>query len=106
MSTIDMQKLSGVSETLLITLYLRAMESQRPDALIKDEKAVELVSNTTWIYDFGRIKAPPSERGEQAGDHPAQPGIRPLRTGFPGAPPGRGGGSHRVRPRYALRARG
>ncbi len=26
--------LTGVAETLLITLYLRAMESQRPDALI------------------------------------------------------------------------
>jgi O-methyltransferase involved in polyketide biosynthesis len=24
---------------MLITLYLRAMETQRPDALIKDEKA-------------------------------------------------------------------
>ena len=36
--------LSGVSQTLLITVYLRAMETQRPDALIKDEKAVELVT--------------------------------------------------------------
>ena len=35
--------LSGVAETLLVTLYLRAIESQRPDALIKDEKAVALV---------------------------------------------------------------
>ena len=35
MSEIDGQDLSGVAETLLITLYLRAMESQRPDALIK-----------------------------------------------------------------------
>jgi O-methyltransferase involved in polyketide biosynthesis len=48
------QKLSGVTETLLITLYLRAMESQRPDALIKDEKAVELVNKMN--YDFSRIK--------------------------------------------------
>ena len=37
------QDLSGVSETLLITLYIRAMESQHPDALLKDEKAVALV---------------------------------------------------------------
>ena len=37
------QDLSGVAETLLITLYIRAIESQRPDALIKDEKAVALV---------------------------------------------------------------
>ena len=46
--------LSGVTETLLVTLYLRAMESQRPDALIKDEKAVELVNKMN--YDFNRIK--------------------------------------------------
>lgn len=46
--------LSGVTETLLVTLYLRAMELQRPDALIKDEKAVELVNKMN--YDFSRIK--------------------------------------------------
>ena len=54
------QDLSDVSETLLMTLYIRAMESQRPDALIKDEKAVELVTQMTadgYIrYDFGRIR--------------------------------------------------
>jgi O-methyltransferase involved in polyketide biosynthesis len=48
------QDLSGVSETLLITLYLRAMETQRPDALIKDEKAVALV--TQMSYDFAWIR--------------------------------------------------
>ncbi len=37
------QILDGVSETLLITLYTRAIESRRPDAMIKDEKAVEIV---------------------------------------------------------------
>lgn len=36
-------KLSGVAETLLITLYIRALESQRPDALIKDERAESIV---------------------------------------------------------------
>jgi len=46
--------LSGVAETLLMTLYIRAMESQRPDALIKDEKAVALV--TQMSYDFDRIR--------------------------------------------------
>src|SRR5512139_3833756 len=35
--------LSGVPETLLITLYIRASESQRPDALIKDERAEAVV---------------------------------------------------------------
>ena len=32
--TLD-EDLSDVSETLLLTLYLREMESQRPDALTK-----------------------------------------------------------------------
>lgn len=51
--------LSGVSETLLITLYLRAMESQRPDALLKDEKAVALLKKISedGLYDFSRIKS-------------------------------------------------
>jgi methyltransferase (TIGR00027 family) len=50
--------LSGVAETLLVTLYLRAMESERPDALIRDEKAVDLVTRITKenLYDFKRIK--------------------------------------------------
>ena len=48
------QTLSGVPETLLIPLYNRAVESQRPDAIIKDEKAVELV--TQMGLDFSRVK--------------------------------------------------
>lgn len=48
------QNLSGVAETLLIPLYIRAIESQRPDALLKDEKAVALV--THMAADFSRIK--------------------------------------------------
>jgi O-methyltransferase involved in polyketide biosynthesis len=43
MTEIAHPNLSGVSETLLITLYIRAMESQRPDALIKDERAEALI---------------------------------------------------------------
>ena len=38
------QNLSAASETSLMAVYIRAMESQRPDALIKDEKAVALVA--------------------------------------------------------------
>ena len=57
MSETSSQDLSGVPETMLITLYLRAMESQRPDALIKDEKAVELV--TRMSYDFERVRRIP-----------------------------------------------
>ena len=46
--------LSGVPATMLITLYLRAMETQRPDALIKDEKAVELIARLSADDDFRR----------------------------------------------------
>ena len=54
MSEIKSQTLSGVAETLLIPLYIRAMESQRPDALIKDEKAVELVARLSADDGFRR----------------------------------------------------
>ncbi len=60
MSEIESQTLNGVAETLLLTLYIRAMESQRPDALIKDEKAVELV--TRMSKDFDRIRQIPLSR--------------------------------------------
>ena len=57
MSERKLETLNDVSETLLITLYLRAMESQRPDALIKDEKAVALVRQMS--YDFDRVRKIP-----------------------------------------------
>jgi O-methyltransferase involved in polyketide biosynthesis len=58
MSEINWVSLSGVSETMLITLYIRAMESQRTDALLKDEKAVALVKQISddGRYDFSRIR--------------------------------------------------
>jgi O-methyltransferase involved in polyketide biosynthesis len=43
MSETSVPNLSGVAETLLITLYIRAMESQRPDAIVKDERAEAVV---------------------------------------------------------------
>jgi len=46
-------QLIGVSETLLITLYCRYLETQRPDAIIKDEKAIELVEKID--YDFSKF---------------------------------------------------
>jgi O-methyltransferase involved in polyketide biosynthesis len=49
--------LSGVPETSLVPLYIRAMETQRPDALIKDEKAVALV--TQMSHGFDRIRQIP-----------------------------------------------
>ena len=33
----------GVPETLLWTLYHRAVEARRPDAVLQDPKAIELV---------------------------------------------------------------
>lgn len=44
----------SITETYLAPLYWRAMESQRPDAMIKDEKAVELV--TRMGLDFSRVR--------------------------------------------------
>ena len=51
--------LSSISETLFITLYLRAMELQRPDVLIQDRKAEALVKKISdaGLNDFGRIKS-------------------------------------------------
>jgi O-methyltransferase involved in polyketide biosynthesis len=46
--------LSGVAETLLIPVYYRAIESQRPDALLKDEKAVALVARSS--LDFTKVR--------------------------------------------------
>ena len=46
--------LEGVAETLLMTLYARARESQRSDAMIRDEKAVEMVNQLAC--DFSRLR--------------------------------------------------
>jgi O-methyltransferase involved in polyketide biosynthesis len=54
MSTKIKPNLNDVAETLLITLYTRALESRRPDALIKDEQAVALVERLDC--DFTRLK--------------------------------------------------
>lgn len=52
--------LSGVSETLLLPLYWRARESQRPDALLRDDKAVELVR--AMNYDFAKCQKMSNEQ--------------------------------------------
>jgi O-methyltransferase involved in polyketide biosynthesis len=62
MSVPEPVNLEGVAETLLITLYTRARESKRPDALIHDEKAVALVE---------RMNADPSHFRLQAHDEVA-----------------------------------
>ena len=48
------QSLDGVSKTLLMTLYVRARESQRPDAMIHDDLAVEMVNKLDC--DFSRLR--------------------------------------------------
>jgi O-methyltransferase involved in polyketide biosynthesis len=65
MSETTNQDLSGVAETLLMTLYIRAMESQRPDALIKDEKAMALV--TQMSYDFDRVRQIKMDEDDKVG---------------------------------------
>ncbi len=46
--------LSGVPETYLAPLYWKAVESQRPDAMIKDEKAVALVVQMSLDFSPAR----------------------------------------------------
>jgi O-methyltransferase involved in polyketide biosynthesis len=46
--------LTGAAETLLIPLYNRAIESQRPDAIMKDERAAALVARLS--YDFSQVE--------------------------------------------------
>lgn len=47
------QTLTGVSETLLMTLHVRAREAQRPGGAFHDEKAVEMVNRLD--VDFSRL---------------------------------------------------
>jgi O-methyltransferase involved in polyketide biosynthesis len=49
-----LQSLEGVSETLLITLYVRARESQRPDGMIQDDQAVAMVDHIDC--EFSRLQ--------------------------------------------------
>jgi O-methyltransferase involved in polyketide biosynthesis len=49
-----LRNLSTISRSLLIPLYYRAMESQRPDGLVRDPKAVELVGRLD--VDFSGVQ--------------------------------------------------
>ncbi len=42
-SDLTIQELSGVAESLILPLYIRAIETGHPDAILRDERAVELV---------------------------------------------------------------
>lgn len=48
---IGFQDLSVVAKTLIIPLYFRALESQRPDGVIRDQKAVELCKQLGYSFD-------------------------------------------------------
>ena len=50
MKKVPVDTLSNVPETLLLTVYLRALETMSPDAIIRDDKAVEIVERID--YDF------------------------------------------------------
>jgi O-methyltransferase involved in polyketide biosynthesis len=54
MTEMTLKNLDSVADTLLFPLYFRAMETQRPDALLKDEKAVALIQQ--FNVDFSRFK--------------------------------------------------
>jgi methyltransferase (TIGR00027 family) len=54
MTDIPAIDLDGVAETLLLTLYIRALETERPDALLKDPQALDLVRRAGPAFD--RIK--------------------------------------------------
>lgn len=47
----EKEKIGGVAETMLQTLYARAKESGKPNHKIYDEKAIEIVQKMN--YDFG-----------------------------------------------------
>jgi O-methyltransferase involved in polyketide biosynthesis len=51
MAEMTIQDLDGVAETLLIPLHIRGLESLRPDALLKDARAEELVKRLGKGFD-------------------------------------------------------
>ncbi len=52
--TTSLQNLSSVEQTALFPVYYRASESQRPDGLIQDPRAVELVKQID--FDFSKLR--------------------------------------------------
>lgn len=53
---IDVTELQEVSETLLMTVYLRNLETKRKDGIIKDDKSIEIVDSIN--YDFSKFDSP------------------------------------------------
>jgi len=49
-------KITGVSETLFLPLYSRAIESQTKDPIINDQKSVEIVNHLDKIFSKSNSK--------------------------------------------------
>lgn len=75
-STLDKGKvtLTGAHETLLITLYARAIDAKEPQSILNDQYALETVSRIaeTTGYDFSRT----TSRKNQAPVHPRSVATR------------------------------
>ncbi len=56
---INVSELQEVSETLLITVYLRNLETKREDGLIKDDKSVEIVDSINYDIQVYQKQMPP-----------------------------------------------
>ena len=61
--TVDLQ---GVPETLLWNLYFRATEARRPDAVLRDPRAVELIDSIDYPFQQRFGKANPVQAQAQA----------------------------------------
>ena len=61
---INVSELQEVSETLLITLYLRNRETKRENGIIKDYKSVEIINSVN--YDFSKYKSQYASKLNQA----------------------------------------
>ena len=61
--TVDLQ---GVPETLLWNLYFRATEARRPDAVLRDQRAVELIDSIDYPFQQRFGKANPVQAQAQA----------------------------------------
>ena len=55
-NTINIADLPGVSETLLVTAYLRSLETKKTDGIIKDYKSIEMIDRID--YDFSKYNSP------------------------------------------------
>lgn len=62
MNKLHLDSQNPIAETMLIALYARAVETQRPDALLRDEQAVELVERID--YDYFRLKLNAGDQAE------------------------------------------